>query len=135
EGPPRAGARPAEFAAAADSRRVLARYRRDKGADTDDPPEDVADVCSRRLTAGGDENKRYYLIGRHLKGEAPKRGYGLVVLLPGGAGGADFNPFARRVWKNGLPEGYLLAELVAVKWTEKQVVVWPTQKLPEEKMK
>jgi RNA polymerase sigma factor (sigma-70 family) len=135
EGRPGAGARPAEFAAAADSRRVLARYKRDKGADTDDPPEDVADVCSRRLAAGGDENKRYYLIGRDLKEEAPKGGYGLVVLLPGGAGGADFNPFARRVLKEGLPAGYLLAELVAVKWTEKQVVVWPTQKLPEEKTK
>jgi RNA polymerase sigma factor (sigma-70 family) len=128
-------ARPTDFAAGAGSKRILGEYRRAKDADTADPPEDVADVASRRLLAGGDENKRYYLIGIDPDRKGPEGGHGLVVVLPGGAGGADFNPFVRRIWKNGLPDGYLVAQPVAVKWTPQQEVVWPTKKLPAEKMK
>jgi predicted esterase len=101
----------------------------------DDVPEDVADVPSKQLTAGGDDNKRYFLIGADPDKKAPKEGYGLVLVLPGGDGGPAFNPFVRRIWKNGLPAGYLVAQLQAVKWTDKQQVIWPTAKLPAEGMK
>jgi len=52
--------------------------------------------------------------------KAPKKGYGLLVVLPGGSGMADFHPFIKRIYKHAIPEGYLLAQPVAVKWTEKQ---------------
>src|SRR5687767_11519778 len=74
--------------------------------------EDVADVTSEELKAGGDEKKRYFLIGAKEKG--PEGGYGLLVVLPGGDGGAEVNPFMKRVWKNALPEGWLVAQMVAV---------------------
>ena len=90
--------------------------------------EDVADITSQDLLAGKDENKRYFLVGPHKGATAPKKGYGLLVVLPGGDGSADFHPFVKRIYKNSVPEGYLLAQPVAVKWTEEQQIVWPTDK-------
>jgi len=50
-------------------------------------------------------------------------------VLPGGDGGPDFQPFVRRIWQNALPDGYLIAQLVAPKWDERQFqqLVWPTE--------
>jgi predicted esterase len=98
-------------------------------------PDDIADVPSVERHAGGDQNKRYFLIGPRKEARAPKDGNGLVVILPGGGGSAEFNPFVRRILKHALPEGYLAAEPVAVKWTEQQEIVWPTQRNAVEKMK
>jgi predicted esterase len=96
--------------------------------------EDVTDVPSQDLRAGNDEHKRYFLIGP-LKGvKEPKDGYGLFVILPGGPGTAEFHPFVKRIAKHALPDRYLVAQPVAVKWTDKQEVVWPTTKLKAEKM-
>jgi predicted esterase len=88
--------------------------------------DDIADIGSQDLRAGKDENKRYFLIEPPKTNKEPKKGYGLLIVLPGGAGGADFQPFIKRIYKNAVPEGYVLAQLVAVKWTEKQEIVWPT---------
>ena len=43
-------------------------------------------------------------------------------------GGTGFQTFARRIAKNALPPGYLVAQLVAVAWTPEQAeqIVWPT---------
>jgi RNA polymerase sigma factor (sigma-70 family) len=101
----------------------------------EDPLADVADVSSRDLQAAGDPNKRYFLIGPKKDARPPARGYGLVVVLPGGDGGADFNPFVRRVFKNALPDGYVAAQPVAVKWTRGQQIVWPTKTNPVAGMK
>jgi predicted esterase len=90
--------------------------------------DDVADVASQELRAGKDENKRYFLVGPQKGAAAPKKGYGLLVVLPGGDGGAGFHPFVKRIYKNSVPEGYLLAQPVAVKWAEEQQIVWPTDK-------
>jgi predicted esterase len=90
--------------------------------------EDVAEVASEDLRAGKDEKKRYFLIEPEKGVKAPKGGFGLVVVLPGGDGGADFHAFVKRIYKNAVPEGYVVAQPVAVKWTEKQQVVWPTRK-------
>jgi predicted esterase len=92
--------------------------------------EDVANVPSRDLVAGKDEQKRYFLIGPRKGSNQPKQGYGLIVILPGGPGTADFHPFVKRIFKNAVPEGYLVAQPVAVKWRERQVIVWPTAKNP-----
>ena len=78
------------------------------------PAADVADVPAEERKAGEDPRKRYFLIGPSPASTAPAEGYRLLVVLPGGDGGADFHPFAKRIAKNGLPPGYLVAQLVAV---------------------
>jgi predicted esterase len=97
--------------------------------------DDVADISSEDLRVNKDESKRYFLIGPQKGVQAPKEGYGLVVVLPGGPGGADFHPFVKRIYKHAVPEGYLVAQPVAVKWTEQQPIVWPTAKNRAEEMK
>ena len=88
--------------------------------------DDVKDVPSQNLTAGKDEKKRYFLVGPAKDANEPKGGYGLVVVLPGGSGSAEFLPFVKRIYKNAVPDGYLVAQPVAVKWTDDQEIVWPT---------
>jgi predicted esterase len=97
--------------------------------------EDVADIPSQDLRVGKDKNKRYFLIGPPKDAKAPKKGYGLVVVLPGGPGSAEFHPFIKRIYKNAMLEGYLVAQPVAVKWTAEQKIVWPTDKSRVEGMK
>jgi predicted esterase len=96
---------------------------------------DKAVITSQDLRAGKDENKRYFLIQSSKRAKPLTKGYGLLVVLPGGPGTADFLPFVKRIYKNALPEGYVLAQLVAVKWTEDQEIVWPTAKNRVEDMK
>ncbi len=93
--------------------------------------EDVADVPAQTLYAGDDRNKMYFLIGAYKDAQPPKDGYRLLLILPGGDGSADFHPFCKRIYKFALSSDYLVAQLVAPKWSEDQfeTVVWPTQKL------
>jgi len=81
------------------------------------------------------KDKRYFLIGPRSEVKAPEAGHGLIVILPGGSGGADFHPFVKRIYKHAIPATYLVAQPVAVKWTEKQEIVWPTGKSRSERMK
>ena len=97
--------------------------------------DDVADVPCRDLFAGGDRNKRYFLIGAGEQIKPPEEGFGLVIVLPGGDGGPDFNPFVKRIYKNALSDKYLVVQLVAVRWTSNQKIVWPTEKVRAEKQK
>jgi predicted esterase len=90
--------------------------------------DDVADVSSQELRAGNNEDMRYFLIGPEKSTNKPDAGYGLIIVLPGGDGSADFHPFVKRIYKYAVPENYLIAQPVAVKWTEKQQIVWPTTK-------
>jgi RNA polymerase sigma factor (sigma-70 family) len=96
--------------------------------------DDIADVPSQDLRAAKDDNKRYFLIGPVKDTKRPKDGFGLVVILPGGPGSADFHPFVKRIYKNSIPDGYLVAQPVAVQWTDGQEIVWPTTKNPVDKM-
>jgi predicted esterase len=89
--------------------------------------DDVADVPSEDLRAGKDDNKRYFLVGPMKGAKAPAEGFGLVVVMPGGPGSADFHPFVKRIYKNAVPDGYLVAQPVAVKWADDQQIVWPTE--------
>ena len=63
---------------------------------------DLADVPSVELKAGGDAEA---LLSDRARGEtaAPAQGYRLLIILPGGDGSADFNPFIRRIAKNLSP--------------------------------
>jgi predicted esterase len=97
--------------------------------------EDVADVPAQDLRASNDARKRYFLIGPSMGANESKNGYGLLIVMPGGAGNAEFHPFVKRIFKNAVPAGFVLAQPVAFKWTEKQEVVWPTAKNPVEGMK
>ena len=93
------------------------------------------EVPSEKRKAGGDEKKEYFLIGAAKDRKSPKDGFGLVVVLPGGDGSADFHPFVKRLYQNSMHDGYLAAQPIAVKWTDGQEVVWPTAGLKAEKMK
>jgi predicted esterase len=93
------------------------------------------EVASERLKAGGDEKKEYLLIGATKDRKVPKDGFGLVVIMPGGDGSAEFHPFVKRIFAHALPDGYLAVQPIAVKWTDDQEVVWPTAGLKVEKMK
>lgn len=92
--------------------------------------EDVADVPALDLQIGGDEHKRAFLIGLEEKAKAPRGGYGLVVVLPGGDGGPNFTSFVRRIHQNAIPKDFLTLQLVAPEWKEGQHknLVWPTER-------
>jgi predicted esterase len=106
--------------------------RAGNSADDADALADVKDVPAQDLRIGGDGKKRYFLIGKVEQVDSPADPTGLVVVLPGGDGSADFHPFIRRISKNVLPTGWLIAQAVAPQWDKKQpeLVVWPTEKLP-----
>ncbi len=87
--------------------------------------DDVADVPSKRLSVAGDPNMSYFLIGPTASA-VPTAGYGLVVIMPGGAGGPDFHPFVKRIYKHALSPEYVVVQPIAVKWSPRQRVVWPT---------
>jgi predicted esterase len=99
--------------------------------------DDVAEVPSEELQAGKNADKKYYLIGAKPDAKPREKGYGLVVVLPGNDGRAAFNPFVRRIFKNSIPDGYLMAQMVAVEWTPGQAktLTWPTAKSPAKGMK
>ncbi len=92
-------------------------------------------ISSKKLQVGGDPNKTYFLIGPKKGEKPPEKGYKLLVVLPGGNGSADFHPFVKQIYKQGLPDGYIVAQLVAVKWTKNQQTIWPHKKNKVPKMK
>ncbi len=94
---------------------------------SEDPDSDLKDVSNEERKVGGDARMTYFLIG---KGKEPTSGYKMLLVMPGGDGSADFNPFVQRIWKAALPEGYIVCQLVAPKWSEDQFsqIVWPTNK-------
>ena len=80
------------------------------------------------LRAGGNDDQRFFLMS-DPKGDAPRKGYGLVVVLPGGTGDANFRPFVENMYRQAVPKGFLLAQMVSKKWTPDQQVIWPTSKV------
>lgn len=96
--------------------------------------DDVAEIPSQDLRAGDDKHKRYFWVGPHENAKAPAEGWKLLIVLPGGDGSADFHPFVKRIFKNSIPRDYLLAQPVAVKWTERQEAIWPGKKNKVPKM-
>jgi predicted esterase len=88
------------------------------------------------LRAGGDPDKRYFLLGSTEGAQPPADGYRLLLVLPGGDGGPGFLPFVHNIRTNALSEQYLVAQLVAPVWRQDEGrVVWPTEGLPEPGMK
>lgn len=91
--------------------------------------EDVAEVPAAERIAAKDPRMQYLLVGPAKEVERPAKGYGLVLVLPGGDGGAGFQPFVKRIWKNAAPKDVLFAQLKSIEWTPGQfkTVVWPTE--------
>lgn len=97
---------------------------------------DVADVPAQDISIDGDPAKRYFLIGHSKDRPVPADGYRLLIVLPGGDGGEDFQAFVKRIHKNALPDGYVVAQAVAPRWSEDENrIVWPTRGLPDAAMK
>lgn len=90
--------------------------------------DDIKDVPFQDLKAGGDANKRYFLIGPKKNEKAPPGGWKLLVIMPGGDGSAEMRPWVTRIYKNCVPAGYLVAQPVSVKWKPDQAIIWPTEK-------
>src|SRR5262249_5600177 len=96
-----------------------------------DPPADLEGIRVQDLRAGEDEKKRYFLIGEGGD-KPPADGYGLLIVVPGGDGSIDFQPFVRRIRENALDDRWLVVQAVAPRWDDDQFnkVVWPTARLP-----
>src|SRR6267142_1833723 len=90
--------------------------------------DDVADVSSEKIQLA--EKRVYFLIGADAKAAAARP---LLLILPGGSGGEDFNPFVRRIWKNALPTEFVVAQLVAFPSDDPKQITWPTAKLGHKK--
>lgn len=97
-----------------------------------DPAADVEDVPSVDVKVDGNDRMRYFLIGPKVSAVSPEGGYKLLVVLPGGDGGPDFNPFVRRILKHALSDEYLIAQPVAFEWQPAQRITWPTRNFPTE---
>ena len=93
-------------------------------------------VSVEERQVAGDSHRKYFLI-RHKQPSAKTGKRGLLLILPGGPGSADFLPFCANVLTRfGVPESFLVAELVAPVWREDENrIVWPSKAFPDEKAK
>jgi predicted esterase len=85
--------------------------------------DDVADVPAAATTTK--DGARWFLIGANGDRKPPDGGYGVVVVLPGGDGSEEFHTFVKRLWKQWLPRGYLVVQLVS-REAKDAPVIWPT---------
>ena len=86
-----------------------------------------ADDNVATLTAVEGNAKQEYILNDHSAGEVPEGGYNLLLVLPGGDGSADFQPFVTNIGKHAAGPEYLVAQLISVKWTSGQQIIWPTE--------
>jgi predicted esterase len=97
-------------------------------------PRAAASIQSHDLRAANDDDKRYFLI-TPADPKPPEPGHPLLLILPGGDGSADFNPFCQRIAEHALPNRYLVAQLVSKKWNNNQQIIWATaaNRVPNQK--
>ncbi len=101
---------------------------------TSDEDDEFAGYPVEELTLDRRKRQRCFLMGPARDQNAPVGGWKLLLILPGGDGSAEFNPFCRRIHKNALPDGYVAVQLVAPVWsTNQNRVVWPSRKLNPDK--
>lgn len=94
-------------------------------ADINQAQEEVEGVREKKFTLEPAE-LAYFLIGPDGKLTTPEKRFKLLVVMPRGDGGEDFEPFIKYIYKDVLDEDYLVLQLVAPKWGENQGIVWPT---------
>ena len=85
-----------------------------------------AEVVSEKVLLGDDPKKTVFVI-HDPEAAAPKAGFKLLLILPGGDGSAQFNPFLTNLRRHALGADYLALQLVAPKWAEGQRIIWPTE--------
>ena len=97
--------------------------------DNEQPMAQARKIAMRDLLADNDINKRFFLIGPKSDHE-PSNGYKLLLVLPGGDGSVNFASFVTGIASNALDDDYIVAQLVAPKWNDKQAkdLVWPIAK-------
>ncbi|MEM8874081.1 MAG: hypothetical protein AAGD32_07450 [Planctomycetota bacterium] len=73
-----------------------------------------------------DEPTMQYIL--HVPpGDAPDDGWGVVFVLPGGDGSADFAPFVKNIAANAVPNDCLTVQLIATPLNPGDNTVWPTE--------
>lgn len=85
---------------------------------------------------GTNTMQRYFLI-EHKSVIQSNAARGLVLILPGGPGSAEFLPFCANVLTlYGIPTNFVAAELVAPQWSQDENrVVWPGRAFPDPQAK
>ncbi len=96
-----------------------------KAAPAEEPVIEDDGIPAKDLHAGGDAMKRYLLIGPKTDQKARKEGFGLLIVMPGGPGTADFHGFVKNLWQSCCPDDFVVAQLVAPKWIAEPSVIWP----------
>ena len=93
----------------------------------DKKPEPQAHFKGEDLRAADDEQKRFFLFGLKPQAAATRAGFKLLLVLPGGDGSAEFNSFVESIHRQALPDDFVVAQLVAPKWSAEQAekFVWP----------
>jgi predicted esterase len=76
----------------------------------------------------GDEQKHFFYFEPKVNAQ-PKAGYKLLLVLPGGDGQAEFNPFVASIRNQAIPDDFVVAQLVAPQWSKEQAenFVWPVK--------
>lgn len=97
-------------------------------------PREAPVTPDRDLLVGDDPDKRYFLMGPKAADTEPEEGWGLILVLPGGPGGADFHGWVRERYDDWVDRGYVMAQLVSKHWRPSPPIVWPTEKSPLEEM-
>ena len=90
---------------------------------------------ANKRTVKSNPKMDYFQLGPRENVEAPKAGYKLIVIMPGGGGNAEFHPFVRRMYEQSFGDEYIAVQPVAFKWKEDQQIVWPTRTNPVEGQK
>jgi predicted esterase len=98
------------------------------------PPEIQENISVERCHAGGNPKQEYFLM-RQRKPAKPADKHGLVVIVPGGPGTADFLPFCANVLTAvAIPDDFLAAQLVVPQWRRgEDKIVWPSHVFSDEK--
>jgi predicted esterase len=111
---------------------LLIRYIED-GAPLEPAVEPVADEAAPtpiKVAVGKGEGE-YLLVP---PAEASGTPTGLLIVLPGGDGSADFHPFVRSIHRESLGGRLAVAQLIAPKFTPEQQITWPTHENPVAEM-
>ena len=84
----------------------------------------------------GDERKRWILHEPDDDQQPPESGYGLLLVLPGGDGSAEFASFVGSTIASAAGDTYLVAQLIAppIDKDNRNAVVWPTERLGDDRV-
>jgi predicted esterase len=103
---------------------LLVRYTKDGEPLEPALPESAEEASPEPTAISVGKGEGEYLFLPAEKTEAPA---GLVIVLPGGDGSADFHPFVRSIQRESLGNKLAVAQLIAPKFTNEQQITWPTQ--------